>query len=269
MPYLHRCCFCPLSFPVKYELLRKEHFVCSTCKPIRSFATAESLKEHYRGSPHHPNCSECGIGFQDDKERDAHLRSHERNCQNRNCRVYKVYERALQAHYQDSFRHPTCELCGEGVFDSTALTEHYRAKHGHCEQCGEAFLDAEALERHFNNHPDHVCHLCGRGFPTKMERDTHTHSSTSPQRRQSISSSCMPSVEPDGEAVAWVDLLVCEPRRTALAATNNVQSGTSSHSTGKHSTPGSVRRACYCRLCGRDAFHGMSTTSCGHIFCSR
>ncbi len=50
---------------------KKEHFVCSTCKPIRTFATAESLKEHYRGSPHHPNCSECGIGFQDDKERDA------------------------------------------------------------------------------------------------------------------------------------------------------------------------------------------------------
>ncbi|KAF9021561.1 hypothetical protein BDZ89DRAFT_1137909 [Hymenopellis radicata] len=221
MPYLHRCSLCPLSFPVKHELLRhakKEHFVCPTCKPIRTFATAESLKEHYRGSPHHPNCPECGAGFQNDNERDEHLISHERDCQNRDCLIYRVYERELQAHYQDSSRHPCCELCGDGVFDSTALTEHHRAKHEYCEECAEPFVSLEDLERHFNSHADHVCHVCGIGFPTKLEKDTHTHSSSILSSLEAIhsgsasysgiSSSWMLPVEPDEEAVAWVDLLL-------------------------------------------------------------
>ncbi|KAF9030136.1 hypothetical protein BDZ89DRAFT_684981 [Hymenopellis radicata] len=274
MPYLHHCGLCPLSFPVKHELLKhakKEHFVCPTCKPWRTFATAESLKEHFRGSPHHPNCPECGAGFQNDKERDEHLRSHERSCANTDCRVYKVYERELQAHYQDSLRHPCCELCGEGVFDSTALAEHYRAHHEYCQNCAEPFPDTEALERHFKTHADHVCHVCGTGFPTKLERDTHTHSS-SPETTHSgssftsgISSSWMLPTKPDDEAVAWVDILVCDPQQTVPAVsrnTDNIQSGISGSSTGWHSTP-------MCRLCGRDGCHGMSATMCGHIYCRR
>lgn len=38
---------------------------CSQCQ--RSFASFTSLKEHWRGSPSHPNCAFCGTGCKDNQ----------------------------------------------------------------------------------------------------------------------------------------------------------------------------------------------------------
>lgn len=44
--------------------IQRGQYFCQKCK--RSYRTSESLVEHYRGSPHHPNCKNCGRGFYDD-----------------------------------------------------------------------------------------------------------------------------------------------------------------------------------------------------------
>ncbi|KAJ7581237.1 hypothetical protein C8J56DRAFT_959455 [Mycena floridula] len=70
---IHQCNVCKNPFQSEGDLIahqRDKHSdgfsQCSKCQ--RRFASAQGLKEHYRGSPHHPNCPFCGLGFQDTKE---------------------------------------------------------------------------------------------------------------------------------------------------------------------------------------------------------
>ncbi|KAH9932266.1 uncharacterized protein B0H18DRAFT_52121 [Fomitopsis serialis] len=44
---------------------------CIPCK--KSFLATEHMKDHYRDSPNHPNCSSCNIGFPDDTTFQRHM----------------------------------------------------------------------------------------------------------------------------------------------------------------------------------------------------
>ncbi|KAJ7585693.1 hypothetical protein C8J56DRAFT_892389 [Mycena floridula] len=80
--------------------------ICGQHPHRRPFRTLEALEEHYRGSPGHPNCKECGRGFVDRRRLQTHVMEHHR-----------------------ALMHKRCPLCNELCVDARSFVQHVILEH--------------------------------------------------------------------------------------------------------------------------------------------
>ncbi|KIY71552.1 hypothetical protein CYLTODRAFT_450720 [Cylindrobasidium torrendii FP15055 ss-10] len=134
--YTFKCKMCSALFSDKRDHLAHMDHVHPYCcfHPdcgSRSFKTEESLKEHYRGSPAHPNCNLCGLGSESTRALNEHIaNNHPKvDCPQERCCVRNVYERDLHAHFNESSAHPKCSECDIGFVDGEAFLDHWNREH--------------------------------------------------------------------------------------------------------------------------------------------
>ncbi|KAG7306551.1 hypothetical protein JYU34_007915 [Plutella xylostella] len=80
-----------------------------------------------------------------------------------------------------------CDDCGRRYANKTKLRDHIEEKHLHksyqCDICHKPSKNRVCLEQHVRNvHRgralDKMCHHCGKGFPTKVQLESHIRSHT-------------------------------------------------------------------------------------------
>ncbi|KAL0060721.1 hypothetical protein AAF712_012501 [Marasmius tenuissimus] len=140
-------------------------FRCTTC--IKNFGSSRALDEHYRQSPHHPNCpvDSCARGFRNKWACNEHVKLTHPTTDCPCGDNYFTEERGT--HYLTSPNHVACTPCNLGFFDAKALLEHEGLKHSnsHCTRCSRQFKDEHELNEHYLvslAHPK--CEMCRLGF---------------------------------------------------------------------------------------------------------
>ncbi|GBP13530.1 Gastrula zinc finger protein XlCGF26.1 [Eumeta japonica] len=148
-------------------------FPCSACEKVFRWKT--SLKKHLekhddkgKSADSLPFCTPCGVSFSS----------------------VSTYQR----HLKNSLKHVTvnelkfiCADCNRKFANKTKLRDHIEEKHLHktyqCYICHKPSKNRVCLDQHIRNvhrgRPNNkICHHCGKGFPTKVQLESHIRSHT-------------------------------------------------------------------------------------------
>ncbi|KAI0790433.1 hypothetical protein C8Q75DRAFT_115966 [Abortiporus biennis] len=128
----------------------RQIYPCPAC-PRKTFGTAQALRTHCQVK--HSYCQQC--------------------------RRYFATFGDLKTHYAKEYNHPSCDRCGEGFMDNTALMLHKTAAHPtiRCEPCRQ-YINERQLEQHWKDSPNHpTCRMCAKGFETHVSYQQHALSS--------------------------------------------------------------------------------------------
>jgi hypothetical protein len=61
---------------------------CGDCRH-RIYRSLSALREHYRGSAKHPNCSQCGVGCRDENALNEHVKTKHSGAWCRGCEMFE------------------------------------------------------------------------------------------------------------------------------------------------------------------------------------
>ncbi|KAJ8704921.1 hypothetical protein PYW08_012241 [Mythimna loreyi] len=148
-------------------------FPCTICDKVFRWKT--SLKRHLekhevkgKSSTGAAYCSMCNVSF-------ASIFSYQRHLKN-----------SLKHVTQDQLKF-ICDHCNKRFADKTKLRDHIEEKHLHktyqCQICLKPSKNRVGLDQHIRNvhkgRPNNkMCHHCGKGFPTKVQLESHIRSHT-------------------------------------------------------------------------------------------
>ncbi|CAH2083767.1 unnamed protein product [Euphydryas editha] len=153
----------------------QNEFPCNLCDKVFRWKTSlkRHLEKHDTGnksstSSNRAFCASCGIGFSS-------------VC-------------SFQRHLRNSLKHVThdqlkfiCDHCNQRFADKTKLRDHIEEKHLHrtfqCPICCKPSKNRVGLEQHIRavhkGRPNNrMCHHCGKGFPTKVQLESHIRTHT-------------------------------------------------------------------------------------------
>ncbi|CAH2065054.1 unnamed protein product, partial [Iphiclides podalirius] len=101
---------------------------------------------------------------------------------------------SYRRHLRNSLKHVTrdqlkfiCDHCNKRFADKTKLRDHIEEKHlhrvYHCQICNKATKNRVGLDQHVRyvhrGRPNSkMCHYCGKGFPTKVQLESHIRTHT-------------------------------------------------------------------------------------------
>ncbi|XP_052748252.1 zinc finger protein 782-like isoform X1 [Galleria mellonella] len=148
-------------------------FPCTVCDKVFRWKT--SLKRHLekhaaegKSTTAAAFCSTCGVSF-------SSVCSYQRHMKNSLKHV---------SHEQLRF---ICDHCNRRFADKTKLRDHIEEKHLHktyqCHICLKPSKNRMGLDQHIRNvhrgRPNNkICHHCGKGFPTKVQLESHIRTHT-------------------------------------------------------------------------------------------
>ncbi|VDC03755.1 unnamed protein product [Peniophora sp. CBMAI 1063] len=124
---------------------------CAPCN--KTYGSEKALKQHYRDSVLHPNCQYCEEAFSGVDVLEHHVVTMHA--------AEPSSERLPHSVPEDSFKRGLrCELCNRKYVSEKALDQHYRdsPRHPTCEHCDASFPDLRAREAHVIE-----VHKAGRG----------------------------------------------------------------------------------------------------------
>lgn len=160
-----KCEECDETFTTKMALTAHRYvhgrFVCKLCKKV--FETQSGLIQHRKDihkliKHHGTECRTCHQKFQNSEE---------------------LLEHREQEHADDPLLE--CPICKATYSTPAALRTHSRYHDKvilyNCVNCPEVFNSQLLLDRHLKvdhkNEKNHICDLCGKGFPTKRQIAAH------------------------------------------------------------------------------------------------
>ncbi|KAI0263097.1 hypothetical protein BC834DRAFT_889105 [Gloeopeniophorella convolvens] len=126
-PIHPKCARCDIGFADNAAI---QAHVISVHRPITCHACnglpvyREDVNNHYRISPNHPKCGVCGTGFENDEAFNEHILMLHPELRCRTCNISFGSVALLDAHYQESSRHPSCPECRLSFEDNLALVKH-------------------------------------------------------------------------------------------------------------------------------------------------
>ncbi|KAG6459864.1 hypothetical protein O3G_MSEX011645 [Manduca sexta] len=178
----------------------KGRFKCPEC--VKTFKHRGGLKNHIIAVHELNNnfpCNVCGKVFRWKNSLKRHLEKHESKdkpevayCEP--CGISFKSVCSYQRHLKNSLKHVTqdqrkyvCDHCNRRFIDKTKLRDHIEDKHLHrtyqCPICLKSSKNRVNLDQHMRNvhkgRPNNkMCHHCGKGFPTKVQLESHMRTHT-------------------------------------------------------------------------------------------
>ncbi|CAH0404039.1 unnamed protein product [Chilo suppressalis] len=179
----------------------KARVQCTECD--KTFTHRAGLLNH-RLSVHELNnafpCTVCDKVFRWKTSLKRHLEKHDLKDKSstaaycNTCGVTFASVCSYQRHMRNSLRHVTqeqlryvCDHCKRRFADKTKLRDHIEEKHlhktYHCHICLKPSKNRVGLDQHIRNvhkgRPNNkMCHHCGKGFPTKLQLESHIRTHT-------------------------------------------------------------------------------------------
>ncbi|EAT46516.1 AAEL002290-PA [Aedes aegypti] len=177
-----KCQECDEMFTTKMALAAHRYvhgrYVCKICK--RTFETQSGLMQHRK----------------DDHKLIKHTGTECRTCHAKFQNSEELLEHRQELHANDPMLE--CDVCKARYPTPAALRTHQRYHDKvilyNCPNCPEAFNSQLLLDRHLKvDHKDkknHICDLCGKGYPTKRQIAAHLIRHKNPNRSQSEPPGC-------------------------------------------------------------------------------
>ncbi|XP_047542875.1 zinc finger protein 83-like [Vanessa atalanta] len=182
----------------------KARVACSQCD--KTFSHRAGLMNHrltVHESQNEFPCTVCDKVFRWKTSLKRHLEKHDTENKDSSpskraycasCEIAFSSVCSLQRHLRNSLKHVThdqlkfiCDHCNQRFADKTKLRDHIEEKHLHrtfqCPICYKPSKNRVGLEQHVRavhkGRPNNrMCHHCGKGFPTKVQLESHIRTHT-------------------------------------------------------------------------------------------